>query len=139
RADADTGKHAGAVLLPFARRELAERPRAHGRRAHLRILYLQPCPRLGGAERQAATAIPQLGRFDIDVVPVVGPTPLLCRWLEQGPGGGGGAAHVDGGGPPGPGSSRLRGGAGGRPGCGRGPRAGVAGGGGPGSVSPRTG
>jgi glycosyltransferase involved in cell wall biosynthesis len=51
-------------------------------RDHLRVLYLQPCVRLGGAERRAATAIPWLPRSNIEVVPVVGPTPLLCRWLE---------------------------------------------------------
>ena len=51
-------------------------------RARLRIVYLQPCARLGGAQRQAATTIAHLGRWNIDVVPVIGPTPLLCRWLE---------------------------------------------------------
>src|SRR4051812_29310231 len=48
----------------------------------LRVLYLQPCIRLGGAERQAVNAICRLPGSGIEVVPVVGPTPLLCRWLE---------------------------------------------------------
>jgi glycosyltransferase involved in cell wall biosynthesis len=49
-----------------------------------RIVYLQPCARLGGAERHAATAIAGLARSELEVVPVVGPSTLLCRWLEPG-------------------------------------------------------
>lgn len=54
---------------------------AHGSN-RIRVLYLQPCEAFGGAERQASTAIPRLAQWGIDVVPLVGPNPTLCRWLD---------------------------------------------------------
>src|SRR3954447_15518803 len=57
-------------------------PGAEQRSRRPRVVYLQPCPRLGGAERHAATAIAALARSELEVIPVVGPSPLLCRWLE---------------------------------------------------------
>lgn len=54
-----------------------------GERDVVSVLYLQPCSSFGGAERQASTAIPRLGAFGIDAVPLVGPNALICRWLEE--------------------------------------------------------
>jgi glycosyltransferase involved in cell wall biosynthesis len=65
-------------------REGGDPPHRRCESTALRVLYLQPCTRLGGAERRAVTAIAGLPRSGVDVVPVVGPTPLLCRWLEAG-------------------------------------------------------
>jgi glycosyltransferase involved in cell wall biosynthesis len=47
------------------------------------VAYVLPSRHLGGSERQASAVIPRLPALQIDVLPVVGPTPLLCRWLEQ--------------------------------------------------------
>jgi glycosyltransferase involved in cell wall biosynthesis len=78
------GLGGGFKAFPFVPRDRdedapVEAPRTGG----LRIAYLQPCSHLGGSERQAAAVIGRLPAHDIDVVPVVGPSPMLCRWLEQ--------------------------------------------------------
>jgi len=49
----------------------------------VRVLYLQPSANFGGAERQAATSIPFLGEWGIDVVPLVGPGQTVVDWLEE--------------------------------------------------------
>lgn len=49
----------------------------------IRVLYLQPAPGFGGAERQAATIIPLLRAQGVDVLPLVGPGEILRRWLAQ--------------------------------------------------------
>lgn len=49
----------------------------------LRALYLQPGPLFGGAERQAATNIPLLPAFGVDVVPLVGPGQAVVDWLAE--------------------------------------------------------
>ncbi len=46
-------------------------------------MYLQPCASFGGAERQAATTIPRLAAHGFDVVPLVGPNTVICRWLDE--------------------------------------------------------
>jgi glycosyltransferase involved in cell wall biosynthesis len=51
--------------------------------APLRVLYLQPCAAFGGAERQASIVIPDLQREGIDVLPLVGPSETMVRWLEE--------------------------------------------------------
>lgn len=48
-----------------------------------RIAHVQACEGFGGAERQASVAIPRLASWGFDVVPLVGPTPLICHWLAQ--------------------------------------------------------
>src|SRR4051812_5593017 len=47
----------------------------------LRVAYVQACEGFGGSARQASVAIARLADWDIEVAPVVGPHPLLCRWL----------------------------------------------------------
>jgi glycosyltransferase involved in cell wall biosynthesis len=49
----------------------------------LRVLYVQPCATFGGAARQASSAISRLAAWGVEVVPLVGPSRLLCRWLEE--------------------------------------------------------
>jgi glycosyltransferase involved in cell wall biosynthesis len=49
----------------------------------LRVLYLQPCAAFGGAERQASIVIPDLRREGIDVLPLVGPSETMVRWLQD--------------------------------------------------------
>ena len=49
----------------------------------MRVAYVQGCESLGGAERQASLAIARLPPWGIDVVPLVGPNPLVCRWLDE--------------------------------------------------------
>jgi glycosyltransferase involved in cell wall biosynthesis len=48
----------------------------------LRVLYVQPCATYDGAARQASIAVARLGLSGMEVVPLVGPSQLLCRWLE---------------------------------------------------------
>lgn len=49
----------------------------------MRIVYVQPAERLGGAERQGIVAMRLLPLFGIDVVPVVGPGDAVRRALVQ--------------------------------------------------------
>jgi glycosyltransferase involved in cell wall biosynthesis len=49
----------------------------------IRVLYLQPAPLFGGAERQTATNVPLLAKFGVDVLPVVGPGQALGDWLRE--------------------------------------------------------
>src|SRR5688572_16789438 len=49
----------------------------------MRIAYVQACQGFGGAGRQASVAISRLAPWGIEVVPLVGPSPLICRWLAQ--------------------------------------------------------
>jgi len=46
------------------------------------LLYLQPAPLFGGAERQAAEQASQLPSFGIDVTVVAGPGSAIIEWLE---------------------------------------------------------
>jgi glycosyltransferase involved in cell wall biosynthesis len=52
-------------------------------RAPIRVLYLQPCASFGGAERQASIVIPRMKEWDIEVIPLVGPSRTIVRWLED--------------------------------------------------------
>jgi glycosyltransferase involved in cell wall biosynthesis len=49
----------------------------------MRVLYLQPAPLFGGAERQAATNVPLLCELGLEVVPVVGPGTAIADWLRE--------------------------------------------------------
>lgn len=49
----------------------------------IRVLYLQPAPLFGGAERQAATNVPLLRELGLEVVPVVGPGTAIAEWLRE--------------------------------------------------------
>lgn len=53
------------------------------RRNRARVLYLQPAPLFGGAERQAATSASLLPRCGVEVVPVVGPGQAILDWLRE--------------------------------------------------------
>jgi glycosyltransferase involved in cell wall biosynthesis len=48
----------------------------------MRVAYVQACDGLG-AERQASLIISRLGAFGIEVVPLLGSDPRLCRWLAE--------------------------------------------------------
>jgi glycosyltransferase involved in cell wall biosynthesis len=48
----------------------------------IRVLYLQPGPLFGGAERQAATLMPLLEDHGLGMVPLVGPGQHVLRWFE---------------------------------------------------------
>ena len=48
-----------------------------------RLLYLQPCSSFGGAERQASLNIPRLAKAGFDVLPLVGPSMTIVRWLHD--------------------------------------------------------
>ncbi len=50
--------------------------------APLRVLYLQPAPLFGGAERQAVEQAAALERFGIEVTVVAGPGSAIIDWLE---------------------------------------------------------
>lgn len=52
-------------------------------RAPIRVLYLQPCASFGGAERQASIVIPRMKEWDIEVIPMAGPSRTIVRWLED--------------------------------------------------------
>jgi glycosyltransferase involved in cell wall biosynthesis len=53
--------------------------------ARVRILYLQPSPLFGGAERQLTSITPLLSQYGVDVLPVVGPGHVVVDWFaEQG-------------------------------------------------------
>lgn len=56
---------------------------SRGTRKPLRALYLQPAPLFGGAERQAALTAMLLPQFGVDVVPLVGPGPVVGNWLRE--------------------------------------------------------
>jgi glycosyltransferase involved in cell wall biosynthesis len=49
----------------------------------IRALYLQPAALFGGAERQAATNIPLLDEFGVDVLAMVGPGDPIITWLHE--------------------------------------------------------
>jgi glycosyltransferase involved in cell wall biosynthesis len=55
---------------------------APGRR-RLRILYLQPSPLFGGAERQLTSMSPLLHHHGIDVLPLVGPGRVIVDWFHE--------------------------------------------------------
>jgi len=46
-------------------------------------LYVQPSSLFGGAERQAATNVPLLPAFGVNVIPLVGPGRIIADWLEE--------------------------------------------------------
>lgn len=52
-------------------------------RKRVRVLYLQPAPLFGGAERQAALTTALMPQFDVDVVPMVGPGRVISDWLRE--------------------------------------------------------
>jgi glycosyltransferase involved in cell wall biosynthesis len=52
-------------------------------RKPVRILYLQPAPLFGGAERQAALTTMLLPRFGVEVLPLVGPGQIVADWLRE--------------------------------------------------------
>jgi glycosyltransferase involved in cell wall biosynthesis len=76
--------------------------------ARIRLLYVQPAPLFGGAERQAAEQASYLPEFGIDVTVMAGPGQAIIDWLRDSR-----ASHVihsanfPGGGPPKRGPSRL--------------------------------
>lgn len=49
----------------------------------VRVLYVQPAPLFGGAERQAANLASQLPDFGLEVLPLVGPGKAIVKWLED--------------------------------------------------------
>jgi glycosyltransferase involved in cell wall biosynthesis len=49
----------------------------------LRVLYLQPGPLFGGAERQAATLLPLLSASGAQVTALAGPGEAIVRWLRR--------------------------------------------------------
>ena len=48
-----------------------------------RLLYVQPCSSFGGAERQASLNVPRLRESGFDVLPLVGPSQTIVRWLND--------------------------------------------------------
>ena len=52
-------------------------------RKPVRVLYLQPAPLFGGAERQAALTTMLLPRFGVEVFPLVGPGHIVGDWLRE--------------------------------------------------------
>jgi glycosyltransferase involved in cell wall biosynthesis len=46
-------------------------------------LYLQPSSLFGGAERQAATNVPLLPGYGVEVIPLVGPGRVITEWLAE--------------------------------------------------------
>jgi glycosyltransferase involved in cell wall biosynthesis len=52
-------------------------------RKPVRALYLQPAPLFGGAERQAALTTALMPHFGVEVVPMVGPGPIVADWLRE--------------------------------------------------------
>lgn len=52
-------------------------------RKPVRALYLQPAPLFGGAERQAALTTSLMPHFGVEVVPMVGPGPIVADWLRE--------------------------------------------------------
>ena len=52
-------------------------------RSRRRLLYVQPCSSFGGAERQASLNVPRLGKAGFDVLPLVGPSMTIVRWLND--------------------------------------------------------
>jgi glycosyltransferase involved in cell wall biosynthesis len=49
---------------------------------HRRILYLQPAPTIGGAERQATLILPRLAGYGLDPLPVTGPGRDVLGWFR---------------------------------------------------------
>jgi glycosyltransferase involved in cell wall biosynthesis len=49
----------------------------------LRVLYLQPSPLFGGAERQLTSISPLLHQHGIDVLPLVGPGNVILDWFSE--------------------------------------------------------
>jgi glycosyltransferase involved in cell wall biosynthesis len=49
----------------------------------IRALYVQPAVAFGGAERQAATNVPLLAEFGVDVLPLVGPGTDILEWFHE--------------------------------------------------------
>ncbi len=52
-------------------------------RSRRRLLYVQPCSSFGGAERQASLNVPGLANAGFDVLPLVGPSSTIVRWLND--------------------------------------------------------
>jgi glycosyltransferase involved in cell wall biosynthesis len=52
--------------------------------SRIRLLYLQPAPLFGGAERQAAEQASYLPEFGVDVTVMAGPGQAIIDWLEAG-------------------------------------------------------
>lgn len=52
-------------------------------RSRRRLLYVQPCSSFGGAERQASLNVPRLAHSGFDVLPLVGPSQTIVRWLND--------------------------------------------------------
>jgi len=52
-------------------------------RSRRRLLYVQPCSSFGGAERQASLNVPRLRESGFDVLPLVGPSQTIVRWLND--------------------------------------------------------
>ena len=44
---------------------------------------MQPCSSFGGAERQASLNVPRLSESGFDVLPLVGPSQTIVRWLND--------------------------------------------------------
>jgi glycosyltransferase involved in cell wall biosynthesis len=49
----------------------------------LRVLYVQPSPLFGGAERQLTSISPLLHQHGIDVLPFVGPGHVILDWFSE--------------------------------------------------------
>lgn len=50
--------------------------------SRVRVLYLQPAPLFGGAERQAASLVSLLPAHGFDVLPMTGPGRVVVDWLR---------------------------------------------------------
>jgi glycosyltransferase involved in cell wall biosynthesis len=53
------------------------------RRSRIRLLYVQPSPLFGGAERQAAEQASYLAEFGFDVTVLAGPGQAIIDWLRE--------------------------------------------------------
>jgi glycosyltransferase involved in cell wall biosynthesis len=51
--------------------------------SRLRVLYVQPSPLFGGAERQLTSISPLLQQHGIDVLPFVGPGRVILDWFSE--------------------------------------------------------
>jgi glycosyltransferase involved in cell wall biosynthesis len=49
----------------------------------LRVLYIQPSPLFGGAERQLTSISPLLRHYGVDTLPLVGPGHVILDWFSE--------------------------------------------------------
>lgn len=51
--------------------------------ARARVLYIQPAPAIGGAERQASVLLPRLAPYGFEVTAIAGPGRHVHAWLSE--------------------------------------------------------